>query len=68
VPPEEVERRRQFAQKHLRMPPEKAGEIIVRGIEARKARILVGDDARLVALLERIAPVAYWSILGKVAR
>jgi NAD(P)-dependent dehydrogenase (short-subunit alcohol dehydrogenase family) len=68
VPPEEVERRRQFAQKHLRMPPGKAGEIIVRGIEARKARILVGDDATLVALLERIAPVAYWSILGKVAR
>jgi hypothetical protein len=52
----------------LRMPPERAGEIIARGIEERKARILVGGGARLVALLERLAPVRYWNILSKVAR
>jgi NAD(P)-dependent dehydrogenase (short-subunit alcohol dehydrogenase family) len=68
APPEEVERGRAIARKLLRMPPEKAGEIIVRGIEARKARILVGGDAKFVALLERLAPVGYWNILRKVAR
>jgi NAD(P)-dependent dehydrogenase (short-subunit alcohol dehydrogenase family) len=66
--PEEVARGRETAQKLLRMPPEKAGEIIARGIEARKARILVGSDAKFVALLERLAPVAYWNLLRKAAR
>ena len=61
----EVQRRRALADKLLRMPPEKAGEIIVRGIERRKARILVGTDAKIVSLLERIAPVGYWALLKK---
>jgi hypothetical protein len=57
--------RRAIAQKLLRMPPDKAGEIIVRGIERRQARILVGTDAKVVAVLERIAPVHYWQLLKK---
>lgn len=42
-----------------------AGEIIVRGIERRQARILVGAEARLAALLERLSPVHYWKLLRK---
>ncbi|HWJ96293.1 MAG TPA: SDR family NAD(P)-dependent oxidoreductase [Telluria sp.] len=68
APAEEVERGRKIAQKLLRMPPETAGEIIVRGIEKRQARILVGNDAKFVSLLERIAPVGYWKFLRKAAR
>ena len=45
APAEEVERQRALSQQLLRMPPEKAGEIIVRGIERRSSRILVGNDA-----------------------
>lgn len=40
-------------------------EIIVRGIEKRQARILVGSDAKVVSLLERIAPVSDWKLLKK---
>jgi hypothetical protein len=47
----------------LRMPPQQAAEIIVRGIERRKARILVGSDARIAAFAERIAPVSYGRLL-----
>jgi short-subunit dehydrogenase len=65
APREEVERGRKVMQKLLRMPPEVAGEIIVRGIERRRSRILVGNDAKFVALLERLAPVGYWKILKK---
>jgi short-subunit dehydrogenase len=65
APPEEVERGRKVMQKLLRMPPQEAGEIIVRGIERRKARVIVGNDAKFVALLERLAPVGYWNILKK---
>ena len=50
----------------LRMPPARAGEIIVRGIERRRARVLVGGDAVVVALLERLAPVGYWRVLRKL--
>jgi NADP-dependent 3-hydroxy acid dehydrogenase YdfG len=61
----DIARGRQLAEKLLRMPPATAAEIIARGIERRQARILVGNDARFVSLLERLAPVNYWRILKK---
>lgn len=57
-------KRRKFFDSFLTMPPETAGEIIVRGVENRKARILVGADAKRAALLERLMPVRYWDVLG----
>jgi len=65
APSHEIERGRAIAQRLLRMAPEQAGEIIVRGIERRQARILVGGDAKFVALLERLSPVRYWTLLRK---
>jgi short-subunit dehydrogenase len=62
---EEVEKRRGFFDSFLTMPPETAGEIIVRGVERRKARILVGADAKYAALVERLMPVNYWAWLGR---
>ena len=53
------------AAKALRMPPEEAAARIVRGVERRRARIVVGADAKLLTLLERIAPVRYWSLLSR---
>jgi NADP-dependent 3-hydroxy acid dehydrogenase YdfG len=68
APADEVERHRKIMKKLLRMPPEQAGEIIVRGIEKRQARILVGSDAKAAAFLERLAPVAYWNLLKKAIK
>ncbi|MGJ7917123.1 SDR family NAD(P)-dependent oxidoreductase [Massilia sp. LXY-6] len=65
APQDEVERRRKTMEKLLRMPAEQAGDIIVRGIEKRRARILVGSDAKAAAFLERLAPVGYWNLLKK---
>jgi len=50
------------------MPPEVAGETIVRGIERRQARILVGSDAKFAALVERLMPVNYWNFLARRSR
>jgi short-subunit dehydrogenase len=61
---EEAAKRRTSFESHLTMPPEVAGETIVRGVENRKARILVGNDAKLAALVERLMPVNYWNWLG----
>lgn len=67
APVQTDEERRRF-EHLLRMPPETAGEIIVRAVERRRPRVLVGIDAGLVSLLERLAPVSYWALLGKAAR
>lgn len=64
----EVERKRVFSNKRLRMPPAKAGEIIVRGVEARKLRVLVGWDAVAISLLTRLLPVRYWRLLRRWVR
>ena len=42
-----------------------AGETIVRGVENRHPRILVGADAKRAAIIERLMPVTYWSCLGR---
>jgi NAD(P)-dependent dehydrogenase (short-subunit alcohol dehydrogenase family) len=66
MPPDEVARRRAIAKKALRMPPEAAGEIIVKGIERRSPRVLVGNDAKFLAFLERLAPISYWKIFSRL--
>jgi NAD(P)-dependent dehydrogenase (short-subunit alcohol dehydrogenase family) len=63
---EEVARAKVYAQKALVMPPERAGEIIVQGIERREERIFVGKDAKALAVIERLAPVKAWSIVERV--
>ncbi|MBQ5949197.1 SDR family NAD(P)-dependent oxidoreductase [Massilia sp. ST3] len=66
APRHEIEHGRAAAQRLLRLDPAVAGEAIVRGVERRQARVLVGGDARFVALLERLRPVSYWSTLKKL--
>ena len=66
VAPEEIALRRAASEKMLRMAPARAGEIIVRAVERRRARVLVGGDAVVVALIERLAPVRYWRLLGRM--
>ncbi len=70
VPPgasaQEVETRRKQSERMLRMPPEQAGEIIVKAVERDAARVLVGGDAKFMALLERLMPVGYWSVIGRM--
>jgi hypothetical protein len=45
-----------------------ASKSAVRGIERRRARILVGGDAKAAALLERLSPVGYWNLLKKAIK
>jgi short-subunit dehydrogenase len=52
------------AERMLSMPPEKAAATIVRAIERRKLRLLIGADAHVATLIERIAPAHYWALLG----
>ncbi len=63
---EEVEQGLERARRMPTTPPPKAGEIIVDAVERRAARVLVGNDAKFIALLERLAPVSYWKFIEKV--
>lgn len=62
-----LETRRELArnEKLLRLSADRAGEIIVAGIERRQARILVGVDAKIVSVIERLLPVRYWAVLKR---
>ena len=62
---EEIARRHARYRKLLRMPPEIAGETIVRGIERRQPRILVGSDAKVISLVARLLPATYWKLLSR---
>jgi short-subunit dehydrogenase len=55
--------RQAFADAFLRLPPEQAAAAIVRAIERRQKRLLIGMDARAAALLQSILPVRYWRII-----
>ncbi|MGZ5391935.1 MAG: SDR family NAD(P)-dependent oxidoreductase [Mycobacterium sp.] len=46
--------------------PDKAAEIIHRGVESGKARILVGPDAYMFDVLARVAPTHYYDVLGRL--
>jgi NADP-dependent 3-hydroxy acid dehydrogenase YdfG len=46
--------------------PDKAAEIIHRGVESGKARILVGPDAYMFDALARMAPTHYYDVLGRL--
>lgn len=66
VSAEEVERDRAAWRKLLKLAPEIAAETIIQGVERRKARVLVGTDAKLIDMVVRLAPVSYWRLLSRM--
>ncbi len=65
---DEVAAARRMSEKSLVMPPPRAAEIILRGVERRAPRVLVGKDAHIIALIERFLPAHYWSIISNRLR
>ena len=49
----------------LRTTPDKAAEIICRGVDRGKARILVGPDAYVFDALARVAPTHYYDVMAR---
>jgi short-subunit dehydrogenase len=63
----EITQRLELARRVLTTPPAMAGEITVRAVERRAPRVVIGGRAKIMALIERLAPVSYWKILGPLA-
>jgi len=63
--------KQEFAQKFesiAGLTSEQAAEQILAGVKKNKAQILVGKDAKLFALLERIMPTGYQKLLGRLTK
>jgi NADP-dependent 3-hydroxy acid dehydrogenase YdfG len=52
----------------LRTTPDKAAEIICRGVDRGKARILVGPDAYVFDALARITPTHYYEVMARLEK
>jgi NAD(P)-dependent dehydrogenase (short-subunit alcohol dehydrogenase family) len=47
--------------------PEAAAARILKGVEKREPRILVGRDARQIDIVQRLRPATYWKMMAKRA-
>ena len=56
-----------FFDKVARTSPEKAADVIVKGIKSREPRILIGGDAITISLLARLFPKRYLGIMEKIS-
>jgi short-subunit dehydrogenase len=61
---EEAESRKVRAERVLRMPAHKAAEQILRAVARGKPRAIIGLDAQLAAIVERLAPASYGLLFG----
>jgi NAD(P)-dependent dehydrogenase (short-subunit alcohol dehydrogenase family) len=52
-------------EKVARTGADHAASKILRGVEQRKARVLIGPDAYFVDIWQRLRPAGYWSLLAK---
>ena len=63
---EQIAAVREGAEAPLRMEPREAATCIVSALKRRKKRVLVGEDAKVVARVQRLYPVNYGPVLAGV--
>ncbi|MGC5285169.1 SDR family NAD(P)-dependent oxidoreductase [Micromonospora sp. DT231] len=63
VSPEEYAAGREQFEKLLTIAPSRAAEVILRGVERRRGRVLIGWSAKLPDLLARVLPASYNRLL-----
>jgi NAD(P)-dependent dehydrogenase (short-subunit alcohol dehydrogenase family) len=68
VTDEDRARERLYNDKLLRMPPAKAAQIIVDGVEADRPRLIVGTDAKVLDLVVRAFPRRWPGLVGGAMR
>ncbi len=61
----EIAEQKEVWRRVLRLSPEDAAARILRGIERREARVLVGADAVRAAWVQRLFPVGYWALVAR---
>lgn len=59
---------KEFSERALVMPPEKAAQIIVDAVKKNKRRVLVGNDAKILAALQTVLPTGYQRVVAAAAK
>jgi len=54
-----------FFEKVTPTSPETAAARILRGVERREPRVLIGRDARQIDVVQRLRPATYWKLMSK---
>ncbi|MEO7208512.1 MAG: SDR family NAD(P)-dependent oxidoreductase [Steroidobacteraceae bacterium] len=49
-----------------RTTPTAAARRIIRGIERNEPRILIGGDAKILDIIQRLRPATYWTLLARI--
>lgn len=62
------ERNRIYNEKLLKMPASQAAEIVIKGVEAGRPRVLVGNDAKLVDAIVRLLPARHQPLFAAVQK
>jgi len=57
-----------FFEKVTPTSPETAAARILKGVENREPRILIGSDARKIDFVQRLRPATYWKVMAKRAQ
>lgn len=60
--------RQAFNDNMLRTSAEKAAEVILRGVERNRRRVIIGLDARLMDWVQRLLPAAYQRLIVTLTR
>jgi len=53
---------------NARTTPEQAARTIITGLKKGKRRILIGLDAKVIDIIQRLMPVRYFSVIGRLLR
>jgi short-subunit dehydrogenase len=64
----DVENSHRQIEKHFRVTADDAAEIILRGVQRNARRVLVGTDAKVYDLIQRVIPSSYQWVIVKAAR
>ena len=67
TPPEWKQQGAKFFDKVAKTSPEEAAEVIVRGMNEKNSRILIGKDARTISLFSRLFPKNYLRVIERLA-
>ena len=55
----------EWFEKNAKTTPTAAALRIIDGIEHNEPRILIGNDARILDIVQRLLPASYWSVLAR---
>ncbi|NNE65926.1 MAG: SDR family NAD(P)-dependent oxidoreductase [Pyrinomonadaceae bacterium] len=67
APEEDKERAPEIFRKIAQTTPEKAADIIVKGVMRKQPRVLIGSDAMQISAVQRFFPTRYFEILDRLS-